>query len=222
MRLAVLLVVTAASACTCTEPPEPLVFVAGCSPLLVDAASKSLDCGLPYPSDFFLADDPTTPTGKRIVFTGPAKMATAQIPVRSADIMETFAADGFSPNTGIVWSFGVRADPRPCPASSTTPRPRSRPASPPRLIEAGTGRRIPHFIDVDPRAVDDAREALVMRPLEVLAERTRYIVAISGVTTPEGTVIAPPEAFRRLREANVGEDAVLAPLLATTTTRCFR
>lgn len=215
MRFAVLLVVTVVSGCQCdAPPPEPLLFVEGCSPLITDATSKALDCGLPYPSDFFLADDATTPTGKRIVFGRPAKMATAQIPVRSADIMETFAADGFSTHTGIVWSFGVRVDPAALPgifddASATTAS-----GFATALIDASTGRRIPHFVDVDPRAVDDAREALVMRPLEALAERTRYVVAVSAVPAKDGGAIEAPEAFRRMRDANVGEDAVLAPLLA--------
>ena len=214
MRLALLLAITAASACTCVEPPPPLVFVEGCAPLLTDAASKAVDCGLPYPDDFFLADDANTPSGKRIVFRGPAKMTTAQIPVASADVMETFAADGFSRHTPIVWSFGVRADPESVPGIFDDAAATLTAGFATALIEAGTGRRIPHFIDVDPRALEDAREALVMRPLATLAERTRYVVAISGVQTPAGDSIAAPEAFRRLRDANVGEDKVLAPLLA--------
>lgn len=214
MRLAVLLVVTAASSCTCVEPPDPLAFVEGCSPLLTDESSVALDCGLPYPSDFFLADDATTPTGKRIVFGRPAKLATAQIPVASADVMETFAADGFSRQTPIVWSFGARADPASLPGIFDDAAATTEAGAATALIEADSGRRVPHFIDVDPRALDDARAALIMRPLETLSERTRYIVAISGVQALSGGAIDAPEAFRRLRDANVGEDAVLAPLLA--------
>jgi hypothetical protein len=215
MRLATLLVVTIVASCSCVEPPpRPLTFVEGCSPLLASSESTTVDCGLPYPDDFFLTDDASTPSGKRIVFVGPAKMATANIPVRSADIMETFAADGFSRLTPIVWSFGVRVDPEALPGIFDDAALTLAPGFATALIESGTGRRVPHFIDVDPRAVDNAREALVMHPLETLNERTRYIVAISGVVTPDGSAVAPPEAFRRLRDNNTGDDPVLAPLLA--------
>ena len=205
-RLASVVVVAALSGCSCG--PAPLAFEPGCSPLLHD-----IDCGLPYPNDFFLVDDATTPTGKRIEFAGPAKMLTTTVPVQSADINEVFQADGFSRHTPIVWSHGVRVDQAAFigifgdHALSVTNDARTA------LIEADTGRRIPHFVDVDPRATDDAREGVIMRPLEALRERTRYVVAVRDVPALDGAVVPAPEQFARLRDANVGDDPVLAPLL---------
>ncbi len=208
----------APSGCSCeAPPPAPLTFVDGCSPLLHD-----VDCGVPYPNDYFLVDDAKTPTGKRIEFRGLAKMVTFNIPVNSADLNETFTADGFSRHTPIVWSHGVRVDPASITklfddhaasiaASSTT-----------LLIEADTGRLVPHFVDLDPRAVLDTREALIMRPLEALRERTRYVVAVRGLKSTSGDNVAPSEQFQRLRDKNTGsEDAVLTPLLARFETDVF-
>ena len=46
----------APSGCSCeAPPPAPLTFVDGCSPLLHD-----VDCGVPYPNDYFLVDDAKT------------------------------------------------------------------------------------------------------------------------------------------------------------------
>lgn len=198
--------------CECGAPPvEPLTFTDGCSPLLHD-----VDCGVPYPNDFFLVDDAATSTAKRIEFRGPAKMVTANAPVSSADLNETFTADGFSRHTPIVWSHGARVDPASITkifddhaatiaASSTT-----------LLIEADTGRLVPHFVDLDPRALLDTREAIIVRPLEALRERTRYVVAVRGLrAAADGAPIAPSEQFRRLRDNAAGtDDAVLTPLLA--------
>lgn len=201
------------SGCNCPGDLEPLTFVEGCSPLLHD-----VDCGVPYPNDFFLVDDSSTPTGKRIEFRGPAKMVTNNVPVNSADLNETFTADGFSRYTPIVWSHGVRVDPSSIVKIFDDHGATLEASAHTALIDTSTGRRVAHFVDLDPRAVDDAREALIMRPLEALKERTRYVVAVHGlVDAKTGAAIAPSEQFRRVRDrlagaGGAGADAVLGPL----------
>lgn len=215
MRTCLAVVVTSAlcsllsfGGCSC-EPPPPLTFVDGCSPLLHD-----VDCGVPYPNDYFLVDDAATPTGKRIEFRGPAKMLTFNVPVNSADLNETFTADGFSRNTPIVWAHGVRVDPESITKLFDDPAATTSASSTTLLIEAATGRLVPHFVDTDPRALVDERAAVIMRPLEQLQERTRYVVAVHGLTS-SGAPIAPSEQFKRLRDKTTGDDdAVLTPLLA--------
>ena len=64
--------VSGAVACGTEEVSiEPLELPEGCQPLLA-----GLECGLPFPSDHFLVDDPTMPNGKRIAMQASAILPT--------------------------------------------------------------------------------------------------------------------------------------------------
>ncbi len=211
-RAAVVVAGLAAAAAGCA--PDPLDIPAGCSPLLSD-----VDCGVPYPSDFYLVDDPSTPTGKRIHFEDAAKLITEH--GLSADVTDTTATDGFSPVTPIVFAFGTAVDQASMPALFDDATATTTKGFHTALIDAATGERIPHFIDVDPYAADGKRQALIMHVLVRLKEKTRYVVAVSGLKGESGKEVAPPEAFRRMRDNNVGDDPVLKPLLARYETDIF-
>jgi hypothetical protein len=198
------LAVGACDECGGPAPLPPLDVADGCQPL-----APSVDCGLPYPSDFFVVDDATLPSGRRVEFRGPAKMRTTRN--LSADITEFLPQDGFSRQPPIVAGFGVAVDVASVPGFFADPAATTADAAPTALIEAATGRRIPHFVDVDVRAEDPARQTVVMRPLERLAEKTRYVVALSGLRTVDGALVAPPEGFRRLRDREAGADPALRP-----------
>ena len=192
----------------CPPPVVALDIPDGCQPLLGDLA-----CGLPYPSDHFLVDDPTLPSGKRVSITGAAKLFTTE--GRSADINDFLPQDGFSRHAPIVWTFGVPVDPGSVPRIDDDGAVTIARGYKLALLRASDGTRVPIFVDVDPRASDIAREALIMRPLQKLDAEARYIVAVSGVTDVTGAPVPVPEAFRRLRDGSVavGDDPVLAPLL---------
>lgn len=199
-----MLVVTVGALASCHPPPLPIEE--GCSPLLA-----GVDCGLPYPSDFFLVDDPSLPSGKRIQIPERAKMITNA--GASADVNDVWAADGFSPSTPIVVAFGVGVDGGSVQGIFDDAGRTTQKGFATALIEADSGHRVPHFVDVDPRAEDKARQGLILNPLEPLKPRTRYVVALSGVKSEDGKLIAAPEAFRRLRDQDVGDDdEVLFPL----------
>ena len=68
------------------------------------------------------------------------------------------------------------------------------------LIEAETGRLVAHFVDEDPRADDPNRVPLLIRPMEPMQARTRYVVAVKGLVDSEGVILPAPEGFRRLRD----------------------
>ncbi|MBI1949559.1 MAG: hypothetical protein HYS27_27985 [Deltaproteobacteria bacterium] len=203
MRVFVILVV-GASVASCAPPP--LDIPEGCSPL-----GATVDCGVPYPSDLFLVDDPTMPTGKRVAPAGAAKLLTQS--GLSGDVFEVWAPDGFSPVTPMVAAFGVAVDPASVPGYAADPAATLLAGAPTALIEADSGLRVAHYVDVDPRATDDARRAITLRPLARLKERTRYLVALSGLTTPDGTPVPPLEGFRRLRDGQAGGDPTLAALV---------
>lgn len=185
------------------EAKPPLDLEPGCNPIL-----HGVECGLPYPSDFFLTDDETMPSKKRVFIDAPAKLISNT--GYSADVNDFIAQDGFSRQPSIVWTFGVRTDPASVPGYFADPADTL--TSHPIALLDDDGNRVPFFIDVDPHAEEDSREALVMRPLVRLKEKARYVVAVSGVVGVAGA-IPVPEAFARLRDDDVGDDTVLGPLL---------
>lgn len=180
------------AACGSSEPEiEPLVLPEGCQPLLA-----GLECGLPFPSDYFLVDDVSMPSGKRV------SMGEHAIPKNHrgelADIFRWRQADGFSVIPPIVaWlgedvAAGQLVNIRDDHALSV------RPENTTIIINTATGEFVPHFVDLDPRATA-GRQAMVLRPLAPLDLTTRYIVALQGLKGVGGQLITTPEGFRRLK-----------------------
>ncbi|MBN2494500.1 MAG: hypothetical protein JXR96_07925 [Deltaproteobacteria bacterium] len=186
---------------------DPLPVPPGCNPLAAD-----WDCMLPYPSDFFLVDDPSLPSGRRVEHTGGAVVRTADGEV--ADPTLIHPADGFSHIHQILAVFPAGVDPS-GPVSHTGDVTASlAPSSPTLLLEAETGRAVLHFAELDPRAETDARRALLIRPLERLRDGARHIVAIHGLCGTDGSLLEAPEGFRRIRDAQAGGHELLEPLAA--------
>ena len=80
------------------------------------------------------------------------------------------------------------------------------------ILDVETGERVLHFAELDPRATEDDRRALVLRPMVRLKNETRYIVAIRGLIDAQGEAIPPPEAFKRLRDGRTALDFDLEAL----------
>lgn len=206
-RPSVVVALASLVAAACTPAAPPLEIAEGCQPLLGGA-----DCLLPFPSDYFLVDDADMPSGKRVQITDAAKLLTAD--GDSADVYDWRTVDGASrvPFLATLLGGPIAADgtvgvfddqSATQSASSKT-----------MILEAATGRFVPHFVDVDPHATDPARAALVLHPATALAERTRYVVVVQGVVGPDGNPAPPAEGYRRLRDGIVGEDPLLAPHVA--------
>jgi hypothetical protein len=196
-----------ALAAACPAPVTPLSFPDGCNPLLAE-----VHCGLPYPSNHFLVDDDALPSGRRVSFPGAATLLTSA--GLSANPTDFLPQDGFSRVPPIVWSFGAAVEPSSLPSLARDPAATLEPGAPIALVRASDGARVPFFVDLDPRASSPQRQALILRPLQVLEPETRYVVAVSGVVGVDGP-LPVPEAFRRLRDgsAAVGDDVVMRPLL---------
>lgn len=69
---------------------------------------------------------------------------------------------------------------------------------------------MPHFVDLDARARDLSRQAIILQPFVGLKERTRYVVLMKGVRTRSGELAPAPEGFRRVRDGVAGSDPALA------------
>ena len=201
------------AACPAPEP-TPLSYTDGCHPLLA-----GVQCNLPYPSDFFLVDDPTMPSGRRVEIPEAAKLVTEA--GWSAEPTDFMPEDGFSPMSPVVVSFGVRIAQDSVAGIASDPVLTTEAGFATAVIDLATGERVPHFIDADPRARGDDRQALVVRPLQRLDELTTYGVFLSGLRTADGADAPTPEAFRRLRDGEVGADPVLAALVDDYEARVF-
>ncbi len=193
-----------ATSLSCGGPP-PLSLPEGCQPLLAGQ-----DCLLPYPSDFFRVEDASLPSGARIELRGAARPVAANN--ASADVSAGRPIDGYSRQPVLVATFGTEVSPEGFVGLFEPPEKSLEPASNTVIIDVETGEAVAHFVDLDPRATDKARQAIVLHPYTQLRERARYAVAMHGVKRPDGSLVPAPEGFRRLRDGETGGDPALEPL----------
>lgn len=177
---------------TAAEPPDEGV-PDECDPLVPSA------CVLPFPSNRYLADDATTPTGKHVLFPEGA----LPVPGAGKVVMppDGFAQlDGFSPGLApftLLPGATVTGLPDP-----TTIEKSLDPDCPTVIIDAETGERVPHIAELDMTvaAGSEDRRVLFVRPVVRLRDATRYIVAIRHVVGEDGKDLAPSLAFQALRD----------------------
>ena len=194
--------------CSAAEANEPWPIVDGCNPIAADA-----DCLLPFPSDHFLEDDAAMPSGKRVAITEAAQLRLGN--GQPADTLADYPADGFSQGTQILALFPGGVDQTNLITAGRDPAASLEPDSPTVLLEvdaAGQSRRVMHLSETDPRALEDARRAVIIRPLERLQPEQRYIVAIRALRRPDGSPLQPPEGFARLRDGRTVAGGVLDEL----------
>jgi hypothetical protein len=156
-------------------------------------------CLLPYPSSVFLHSDPTTPTGFRLAYERDA------MPMNNhgvhVDPSEWNTLDGFSPGPLIEAYFPSGVD---LTASGTPPitdLARSLAAdSPTVLLDADTGERIVHFVELDAQASAPADQMFLLRPAVRLRDGHHYIVAVRNLVGLDGQPIQPERPFQILRD----------------------
>jgi hypothetical protein len=192
--------------CGCSNK-KPLELADGCQPLLGGA-----DCFLPYPSDFYRVEDAAQRSGFRLETRGASRLLLPG--GLSADVHGWKAMDGFSKIPVLVTMFPADVSPEGFVALADDPAQSITPASNTLLVEAGTGELIPHFVDLDPRATDPLRRAIVIHPLVGLKAGTRYVVGLHGVRDTQGALVAAPEGFKRLRDGEAAGDPALEPFRA--------
>ena len=184
---------------------QALSIPEGCNPL-----ASELDCLLPYPSDVFRVEDDSKASGWRVSVPEEAQLHDVDGGV--IDMLALHPADGFSVGSQILVTFRQAIDDGALVRADVDPLRSLDDDSPTLLVDAETGERVMHLAELDPRAEDDADRALIVRPLVRLQDAHRYVVAIRGLHGPGGHAIAPPEAFRRLRDGGDTSDPRLAPL----------
>lgn len=184
---------------TPTVAPDGPQLLGGndCDPLV------PTQCGFPFPSNVWLANDATTVTGKRVAF-GATTLPVVSGTGKNVDPASWSDRDGFSQGQTILTHLpGATVDGLPTQDTidlSLTDE------SPTILMNAETGERIPHFAELDYSVTteEDEERTFMIRPVVRLADATRYIVAIRNVKDSAGTALAPTAAFKTLRD---GEDS---------------
>jgi hypothetical protein len=203
--IVIVLALTACGGSDDAATDRPLDVPVGCNPIAAE-----WDCLLPFPSDVFRVEDATLPSGKRVSLQGEAMLRSDD--GTTFDLSAAHPADGFSPGSQILALFPGGVDPARLVFHTDDLSRTLGPDSATQLIDAETGEHVLHFAELDPRAQDDARRGLVIRPLLRLKDAHRYLVAISHLTDPSGTPISPPEGFRRIRDGKAAHDPALAAL----------
>ena len=183
------------------------ILLVGCPPAEDDTAALGPrgDCNpvgggehclLPFPSSFFLAEDPTTVTGVRVDF-GPSSL-----PINDSDLQTDPSywneKDGF-PNLGATYVHfpdvsmdGVvgHEDLDAYLASDVKTV----------ILNAETGERVPHFGELEVRVRDEDESLLIMRPVVPMEHGTRYVVGIRGLVDSSGATLDPMPGFVDLRD----------------------
>ena len=194
----------------------------GCDPLTPSY------CGFPYPNDYWTVADSSTVTGLRLALpeiTMPANRTGSRSNQSAFNEM-----DGFSPGIAAMTHF-----PGATVAGLATPnsiQDSLDPASPTVIINADTGERLAHWVDLDEyvvqaklrvdameeqpaftinRNIEELRQeqAMMLRPAIRPEDGTRYIVAIRNVRDGDGALVAPSDGFRALRDDEPSDDPVI-------------
>ena len=182
-----------APACPADDVKTGLALLGSdCDPLTPD------QCGFPFPSNVYLADDATTPTGKHVVFG--EKTLPKYTGGERVDRNVWSDSDGFSPGQPALFYF-PGATVKGLPTQDTIESSLG-PDSPTVMIDAETGERVAHFSERDESLVGEQPEdrAMIIRPVVRLKDRTRYIVAVRNVVDAKGKTMPPSPAFQALRD----------------------
>jgi len=194
----------------------------GCDPLTPSY------CGFPYPNDYWTVADASTETGLRLALPEVVMPATFYGSRSNPDAFNEM--DGFSPGIAAMTHF-----PGATVAGLATPESIQESLSaesPTVIINAKTGERLAHWVDLDEYVVQaklrvDANEdrpdftidrelgalrqeqALMLRPAIRPEDATRYIVAIRNVRDGDGALVAPSPGFLALRDDEPSGDEVI-------------
>ncbi len=147
-------------------------------------------CGFPSPSNFQMVADSTTVTGLRV------NLNTDILPRSAdgdpADPTELNLADGFSP--GIPFTTLLPGATLAGLATPDTIEASLAADSPTVVINAETGERVAHFVDLDQDG-EEGNRVMMVRPVVRLDDATRYIIGIRNIKGADGDALAASPAF---------------------------
>jgi hypothetical protein len=174
------------------------------------AACDLLDafkCLYPFPNDYFTVRDRSTDTDRRVDLAPDAM--PRNVTGAPVDPTEWNRNDGFSPGSAIL-TYVPGLDLEHSGAAPETDIGRSlRATSPVVLLDATSGRRVPHWVELDQSVPDANQRALIVRPAVNFREGHRIIVALRRLKDSDGNTIQPSDAFRAYRDGTkTNKDAI--------------
>jgi hypothetical protein len=180
----------------------PAYAYTGVSDLIVensDRCDPTADgCLLPFPSNHLTVADPTTPTGRRVEF------AQASLPATNGGIQADPGPwndlDGFSPSAALLLQIPDVDLAASGAAPVTDLAPSLDADSPVVLLDATTGRRLAHWVELDSYAEAGSAPTLFIRPAEAFREGHRIVVGIRDLVDTSGAPIAPTAGFLAYRD----------------------
>lgn len=165
----------------------------GCDPLVPSF------CPLPFPSNVYSVADAATATGRRVQLDDEAMPVDYYGGAPEADAWNH--ADGFTPGLAMLAHFpgltvaGLTAFP-----NSVTIERSLEADCPSVVLDAESGERIPHWVELDMNGTDDEQRMLIIHPAIRLADDRRYIVSLSGLLDDGGAPLPATPAFAALRD----------------------
>jgi len=190
MRLAVLFLALAAC------KPAPIGPRGDCDPLQPDL------CALPFPSDFFLKDDASTATGRRVDFALNSLPGTRDdVPLDPTD-WNRF--DGFSIDTPILAWFGDVSLDGVIPHDDIAAYADADAMTV--IVDTTTGERVPHFVELDVTPESPRERLLMLRPARPLDWNHTYVVGLRHFVHTDGSAVTASPAFAALRDGKRTDD----------------
>ena len=192
-RVGLTLTLTLTACPAAPEPTAPPEVITGVDNLPGGDALVPGVAMFPFPSDFWTAPDPTSPTGRRVAF--PEGVLPAPL------TPQTYAGhDGFSRIPSLLAFFDAPIDASTLPPLDQ-PGASTEPGSSVLLLRQDTWERMPALVELDANAQWPFEQALIVRPRRVLEGGTGYVVLITdAVRTTADTPLPVSEAFRALRD----------------------
>ncbi len=174
-----------------TQPIEVAV-TEGCGLL------QQRSCLLPFPSNAYTVADAAMDSGRRLAFA--AEHAPETFFGERADLREWNRSDGFSPGSPIL-VFAPGVDLVASRAASLVDLEHSiSDDSAVLIIDADSGRRHPHWVEVDAQASGEDDRLLIIRPAANFADGHSYVVAIRGLVDGSGESLPVSEVFAAYRD----------------------
>ncbi|MEM7152038.1 MAG: hypothetical protein AAF799_04310 [Myxococcota bacterium] len=165
-------------------------------------------CGFPFPSNVYTVVDESTATGRRL------QLGLDLMPEDYFGLKPSPGpwnrADGFSASSAIMTHFPglTQSSLRDSDVPTFANIDRSMEFdSPTILVDAESGERVPHWVELDATAGSDDHRTLLIRPATRLDDGRRYVVAIRRLVDDEGESLMPSEAFEALRDGLPSNDA---------------
>ena len=155
-------------------------------------------CLLPFPNDYFTKADHHTPTGRRVAL----QRASMPANVKGIHIDPTHwnELDGFSPAAAPIVQIPNVDLAASGAAPVTDPAASLEHDSPVVLLDATTGKRLAHWVELDAAAPAGEVPTLFVRPTEALPEGHRIVVALRDLVDTKGKAIRPTDVFRAYRD----------------------